>query len=130
MWFDMPALSYCKLQALTRLLLLPTQLQAIAENPGFLQLRRIDAAREIATTLSQSANRVFLDSNQLLLNVDNFHYDEYVAGWRLSGGGTAKTMEAAHWRLGCQTTPQPFLSPALVLFPFHRKALKPKDAKK
>lgn len=50
--------------------------EAIAQNPGFLQLRRIDAAREIATTLSQSSNRVFLDSNQLLLNVDNFTYDE------------------------------------------------------
>jgi prohibitin 2 len=65
---------------------LPTT-QAIAENPGFLQLRRIDAAREIATTLSQSANRVFLDSNQLLLNVDSFHYDEYVAGWHNGGTG-------------------------------------------
>ncbi len=41
--------------------------QAIAQNPGFLELRRIDAAREIANTLSQSTNRVFLDSNQLLL---------------------------------------------------------------
>jgi prohibitin 2 len=49
--------------------------EAIAQNPGFLQLRRIDAAREIANTVANSTNRVFLDSDQLLLNVDNFEFD-------------------------------------------------------
>lgn len=50
--------------------------EAIAQNPGFLELRRIDAAREIANTLANSANRVFLDSNQLLLNVDDYQFSE------------------------------------------------------
>ncbi len=42
---------------------------AIKDNPGYIQLRRLDAARDIAGTLSKSNNRVFLDSNALLLNV-------------------------------------------------------------
>ncbi|EGD75383.1 prohibitin-2 [Salpingoeca rosetta] len=50
--------------------------EAIAQNPGFLELRRIDAAREIAGTLSNSANRVYLDANQLLLNVDDYEFSE------------------------------------------------------
>lgn len=50
--------------------------EAIRQNPGFLQLRRIDAAREIAATVANSTNRVYLDSNQLLLNVDEFQYKE------------------------------------------------------
>ena len=43
--------------------------QAIKANPGFVELRRIDVAREIATTLSKSANRLLLNSESLLLNL-------------------------------------------------------------
>eukprot|EP00003_Mantamonas_plastica_P022764 TRINITY_DN393_c0_g1_i2.p1 TRINITY_DN393_c0_g1~~TRINITY_DN393_c0_g1_i2.p1 ORF type:complete len:329 (-),score=115.26 TRINITY_DN393_c0_g1_i2:69-1055(-) len=43
--------------------------EAIKNNPGFLQLRRIEAAREIAETVSQSYNRLYLNSDTLLLNV-------------------------------------------------------------
>jgi hypothetical protein len=43
----------------------------VRENPGFLQLRKIDAAVKVANTISTSANRVFLDSNALLLNVND-----------------------------------------------------------
>lgn len=43
--------------------------KAIANNPGFLELRKIDAARTVASTVSKSANRVFLDSNSLMLNL-------------------------------------------------------------
>nr|AER41649.1 mitochondrial+prohibitin+complex+protein+2 [Oryza punctata] len=43
--------------------------QAIANNPAFLALRQIEAAREISHTMSSSANKVFLDSNDLLLNL-------------------------------------------------------------
>jgi prohibitin 2 len=43
--------------------------KAIAHNPGFVQLRRIDAAKEIAHTISASANQVFLPSDTLLLNM-------------------------------------------------------------
>jgi prohibitin 2 len=43
--------------------------EAVKSNPGFLQLRKIDAAREIASTVAQSANRVYLNADSLLLNV-------------------------------------------------------------
>merc|ERR1712046_140891 len=43
--------------------------QAIAENPGFLNLQKIEAAREISQMVANSSNRVYLDSNQLLLNL-------------------------------------------------------------
>lgn len=38
------------------------------KNKGFLELRRLEAARDIAGTLSQSNNKVMLDSQSLLLN--------------------------------------------------------------
>ncbi|KAL6636543.1 hypothetical protein ACP70R_024115 [Stipagrostis hirtigluma subsp. patula] len=43
--------------------------QAISNNPAFLSLRQIEAAREIAHTMASSNNRVFLDSNDLLLGL-------------------------------------------------------------
>jgi hypothetical protein len=39
-------------------------------NKGFLELRRLEAAREIANILATSGNRVMLDSQSLLLNGD------------------------------------------------------------
>ncbi|CAM9608496.1 unnamed protein product [Heterosigma akashiwo] len=42
---------------------------AIQDNPGFVQLRKIDAAKEIAETLAKSSNRVFLDSDALLVTM-------------------------------------------------------------
>eukprot|EP01002_Notosolenus_urceolatus_P005543 NODE_2475_length_1108_cov_29.834750_g2056_i0.p1 GENE.NODE_2475_length_1108_cov_29.834750_g2056_i0~~NODE_2475_length_1108_cov_29.834750_g2056_i0.p1 ORF type:complete len:297 (+),score=79.03 NODE_2475_length_1108_cov_29.834750_g2056_i0:93-983(+) len=44
--------------------------QAMKQNPGFLQLRRIEASKNISKILSTSKNRVFLDSDLLLLNPD------------------------------------------------------------
>ena len=43
--------------------------KAIAENPGFLELRRIEAAREVAGVISKSQNKVYLDANSLLLSL-------------------------------------------------------------
>lgn len=43
--------------------------QAIANNPAFITLRKIEAAREIAQTIAHSANKVFLNSDDLLLNL-------------------------------------------------------------
>lgn len=43
--------------------------QAIQQNPAFLTLRKIEAAREVANTISHSANRVFLNADSLLLNL-------------------------------------------------------------
>jgi len=43
---------------------------AIKNNPGFIALRKLDAAREIAQVISSSNNnKVFLDADTLLLNV-------------------------------------------------------------
>ncbi|GMH01682.1 hypothetical protein Nepgr_003521 [Nepenthes gracilis] len=47
--------------------------QAIADNPAFITLRRIEAAREIAHTISSSANKVFLSSDDLLLNLQEMN---------------------------------------------------------
>ncbi|QCD88884.1 membrane protease subunit HflC [Vigna unguiculata] len=46
--------------------------QAIANNPAFITLRKIEAAREIAQTISHSANKVYLNSDDLLLNLQEF----------------------------------------------------------
>ncbi|EJC98526.1 uncharacterized protein FOMMEDRAFT_143280 [Fomitiporia mediterranea MF3/22] len=43
--------------------------QAVRQNKGFLELRRLEAARDIATLLAQSGNNIMLDSQSLLLNV-------------------------------------------------------------
>lgn len=42
---------------------------AIKDNPGFIQLRRIDAAREIASTVARSNNKLFLDTDSLLMDL-------------------------------------------------------------
>lgn len=42
--------------------------EAVRSNKGFLQLRKLEAAREIANTLSSSGNKLMLDAKSLLLN--------------------------------------------------------------
>ena len=39
------------------------------ESPAYIDLRRIEAAKEIAKLLGQSRNKVYLDSDSLLLNL-------------------------------------------------------------
>lgn len=41
---------------------------AIRENPAFITLRRIEAAREVAATICRSNNKVYLNSDSLMLN--------------------------------------------------------------
>eukprot|EP01116_Phalansterium_solitarium_P021869 TRINITY_DN699_c0_g1_i1.p1 TRINITY_DN699_c0_g1~~TRINITY_DN699_c0_g1_i1.p1 ORF type:complete len:305 (-),score=80.53 TRINITY_DN699_c0_g1_i1:283-1164(-) len=43
--------------------------EAMKKNPAFLQLRRIEAAREIAGVLSKGGNRVFLNSDTLITDL-------------------------------------------------------------
>ncbi|CUA68784.1 Prohibitin-2 [Saccharomyces cerevisiae S288c] [Rhizoctonia solani] len=43
--------------------------EAVKKNKGFLELRRLEAARDIANILATSGNRVMLDAQSLLLNV-------------------------------------------------------------
>ncbi|XP_027355543.1 prohibitin-1, mitochondrial isoform X2 [Abrus precatorius] len=49
--------------------------QAIANNPAFITLRKIEAAREIAQTISNSANKVYLNSGDLLLNLQELNLE-------------------------------------------------------
>lgn len=43
--------------------------QAVQSNPAFMALRKIEAAREIAETISGSPNKLFLNADSLLLNL-------------------------------------------------------------
>ncbi|EXX72703.1 Phb2p [Rhizophagus irregularis DAOM 197198w] len=43
--------------------------EAIKNKPGFIELRKIETARDIAAIIAKSQNRVLLDSEALLLNV-------------------------------------------------------------
>lgn len=55
--------------------------EAMKENPGYLKLRRIEAARKIAGVISQSQNKVYLNANNLLLNVkDTDEIDKALVG--------------------------------------------------
>ena len=42
---------------------------AVKKNPGFMKLRRIDAARDIADVVAKSGNKVYLSADTLLLNL-------------------------------------------------------------
>merc|ERR1712137_476713 len=42
---------------------------SIRENPGFVELRRIQTAKDVASNLSKSANRMVLSTESLLLNL-------------------------------------------------------------
>ena len=42
---------------------------ACSKNPAYLKLMKIDAAKQVADTFSRSGNRIFLDNEQLMLNV-------------------------------------------------------------
>ncbi|XP_021843399.2 prohibitin-1, mitochondrial [Spinacia oleracea] len=53
--------------------------QAISNNPAFITLRRIEAAREIAHVISNSANKVMLSSDDLLLNLGDMTPDAPIA---------------------------------------------------
>jgi prohibitin 2 len=43
--------------------------QAVKKNPGFMKLRRIDAAKDIADIVTGSGNKVYLNADSLLLNL-------------------------------------------------------------
>mmetsp|Transcript_33126 Transcript_33126/g.43625 ORF Transcript_33126/g.43625 Transcript_33126/m.43625 type:complete len:292 (+) Transcript_33126:44-919(+) len=43
--------------------------QAIKDNPGFVHLRKIDAAKDIASIIAKSSNKVFLNSDALLVTM-------------------------------------------------------------
>ncbi|KAJ3071369.1 Prohibitin-2, subunit of the prohibitin complex (Phb1p-Phb2p) [Podochytrium sp. JEL0797] len=45
--------------------------EAIRNKPGFIDLRKIEAATQIAQTIANSKNRVYVDSGALMLNVNS-----------------------------------------------------------
>ena len=57
---------------------------AVKKNPGFMKLRRIDAARDIADIVSTSGNKVYLNADSLLLNLLGDSDEKFEKG--LSGG--------------------------------------------
>lgn len=54
--------------------------QAVNANPGFLKLRKIRAAQNIARTIAQSQNRVYLNASTLMLNIGEKDFDEAAEG--------------------------------------------------
>jgi len=51
---------------------------AISQNQGYLKLRKIRAAQNIARTIAQSKNRVYLNAQSLMMNVGDKDFDEQV----------------------------------------------------
>nr|AKA60655.1 prohibitin-2 [Caligus rogercresseyi] len=51
--------------------------EAITKNPGYLKLRKLRASNTIAKSISQSQNRVYLNANTLMLNINDKDYDEF-----------------------------------------------------
>ncbi|KAK3589559.1 hypothetical protein CHS0354_041688 [Potamilus streckersoni] len=49
--------------------------QAVGMNPGYLKLRKIRAAQNIARTIATSQNRAFLNANTLMLNFSDPEFD-------------------------------------------------------
>lgn len=43
--------------------------ESMANNPAYIELRKLEAAREIAHTVARSANRAYLSADSLLLNI-------------------------------------------------------------
>jgi prohibitin 2 len=50
--------------------------EAIGRNPGYLKLRKLRASGNIARTVSQSQNRVYLNAGSLMLNITEDDYDK------------------------------------------------------
>ena len=60
--------------------------QSVKKNPGFLNLRRIDAAREIADIVAASGNKVYLNADSLLLNLLGDADDKFEKSVHGTGG--------------------------------------------
>lgn len=49
--------------------------EAISKNPGYLKLRKIRAAQQVAKTISRSQNTVYLNAASLMLNIADKDFD-------------------------------------------------------
>ncbi|MCI4391000.1 hypothetical protein PGIGA_G00129210 [Pangasianodon gigas] len=54
--------------------------EAVTKNPGYLKLRRIRAAQNIAKTVATSQNRVYLNADSLVLNLQDSSFDNLSLG--------------------------------------------------
>ena len=54
--------------------------QSVGNNPGFMKLRRIEAAREIADIVAKSGNKIYLNADSLLLNLTGGNAEEKIEG--------------------------------------------------
>merc|ERR550534_2134634 len=50
--------------------------EAMSQNPGYLKLRKIRAAQNIARTIAQSQNRVYLNATSLMMNIGDVSFDD------------------------------------------------------
>jgi prohibitin 2 len=50
--------------------------EALSSNPGYLKLRKIRASQGIARTISNSQNKLYLNANTLMLNINDSQFDE------------------------------------------------------
>ncbi|CAO1390583.1 unnamed protein product [Diamesa serratosioi] len=50
--------------------------EAVSLNPGYLKLRKIRAAQSIARTIAASQNKVYLNANNLMLNIQDATFDD------------------------------------------------------
>ncbi|XP_015110973.1 prohibitin-2 isoform X1 [Diachasma alloeum] len=48
---------------------------AVSQNPGYLKLRKLRAAQSISRTIATSQNRVYLNGNNLMLNIQDPSFD-------------------------------------------------------
>jgi len=62
---------------------------ALSTNPGYLKLRKIRAAQNISRTIAASKNRVYLNAQTLMLNINETGFDD-----KLIGGMSALDMAA------------------------------------
>lgn len=60
---------------------------AVKKNPGFMKLRRIDAARDIADIVAGSGNKVYLNADSLLLNLLGDADEKFEKGVGAKKGG-------------------------------------------
>uniref|UniRef100_A0A8C1KM77 Prohibitin n=1 Tax=Cyprinus carpio TaxID=7962 RepID=A0A8C1KM77_CYPCA len=54
--------------------------QAVMKNPGYLKLRRIRAAQNIAKTVAASQNKVYLSADSLILNLQDSSFNKLSLG--------------------------------------------------
>lgn len=50
--------------------------EALSANPGYLKLRKIRAAQNISRTIASSKNRVYLNAETLMLNINEPSFDD------------------------------------------------------